>query len=315
MKYNEFLAGTYLFKFVSTAIIVVDATGPIKTGDINDYAITSDKLNSYSVTTEKLSDKSVTYEKISDELSKSILAEVLISVSDGRFMYGGGIEAGATEYVRGSITQAISSDEYAEIFPFGSQDVYDILDIYGNQFKYSELPVGTYLMKFERSDGKVTIVDKLLPIQAKVYAELPESELRFDPYPDGQSYTCNWTADPDEEYFTDTSAPQNFSLSGSGQQYTLQLTAMDDGMYSVSFSPALPASGPVYLSASTGFTFGVYRRTNKLQTGVEDGSVTTSKIADGAVTMDKLGQDVKNAYYTKAEIDALLANLSGGQGA
>lgn len=52
-----------------------------------------------------------------------------------------------------------------------------------------------------------------------------------------------------------------------------------------------------------------------MEENLRDGSVTTGKIADGAVTLSKLGQDVKNAYYTKAEIDALLANLSGGQGA
>ena len=45
-----------------------------------------------------------------------------------------------------------------------------------------------------------------------------------------------------------------------------------------------------------------------------DSSVTTTKLADGAVTLDKLGQDVKEAYYTKKEIDALLKNLSGGGG-
>ena len=165
------------------------------------------------------------------------------------------------------------------------------------------------------ADGAVTqekLSDAVAEKLGTVYAELPESELWFEPYPGVQSYTCNWTADPDEEYFTDTSSPQNFSLIGSGQQqYFLQLTATDDGMYSVSFSPELPASGSIYLSGSTFDTFRIYRRTNKLQTGVEDGAVTTSKITDGAVTMDKLGQDVKNAYYTKAEIDALLTNLTG----
>lgn len=284
------------------------ADGAVSTGKIADGAVNTDKLSLHAVTEEKLVAKSVTYEKLSDELSKSVLNEILISVSDGRFMYGVGIEAGTVEYVRGSITQAISSEEYAKIFPFGSQDVYDILDIYGKQFKYSELPVGTYLMKFERSAGKVTVVDKLLPIQAKVYAGLPASELWFDQSPGVQSYTCNWTADPGEEYFTDNSGIQNFALSGSGQQYYLRLTAVDDGMYAVSFSPELPASGPVSLSASTSSTFRIYQRTNKVQTDVEDGAVTTSKIADGAVTLDKLGQDVKDALD---EIRAALASLTG----
>lgn len=144
-----------------------------------------------------------------------------------------------------------------------------------------------------------------------VYAVLPEDEMYFAPYEGNQGYTWNWTIDPDEKYFTDNSSIQNMSISVGAQQYYLQLTMTDDGMYSVGFSPELEFSSPTSASSSVSSPFEIYRLTNKVSIDIQDGAVTTSKITDGAVTMDKLGQDVKNAYYTKAEIDALLTNLTG----
>ena len=137
------------------------------------------------VDTENIADGAVTFDKLDPSVQDGVF-ESLSLLADTTFIYSETIPDG--EYRRALISFSVSGDQdrNAEIAPVGSVDRYSLVDIEGKNLKYSDLPSGTYLMKFEPSQWRVRVIDKLLPIDT----ELEDGSVTTDKLSDGAVATA-----------------------------------------------------------------------------------------------------------------------------
>lgn len=150
-------------------------------------------------------------------------------------------------------------------------------------------------------DGSVTMAKLADSVSARlgtVYQKLPKNELWFVPFEDSPGYYCHWIVDPNVDYFTTDRHAGGYQISNANYgHYSIDLSEVSDGLYAVNFSPALSFTVPTELSASMNDSFTMYKRTDKVDATVADGTITTNKLADGAVTMPKLGNDVTTQLH------------------